>query len=208
MNSREGICAEFGQNYDTRSALVLSNCLQALNIFYDLLNNIFDDFGMIARLYDRVQLSIYSTRALFHVAMKYWWIHIFFYFERKSTFKQVSRMLDCVHHFSKWSFFKGWSYKQGCTILTWTSLLCVIYEDNIGGQVIVTQVSTTTTEVWMVAMATRGVGKLLGYTDVGLTAHINVMVNPAPWRKKKTWKYNTIILLSSLVIYKPIALVS
>jgi len=56
-------------------------------------------------------------------------------------------MLDCVHNLSKWSFFKGWSYKQDFSILTWTSLLCVIYEDNIGGQVIVTQVSTTTTEV-------------------------------------------------------------
>jgi len=44
---------------------------------------------MITKLYDQVQLSIYSTKALFHkysVALKYRWICVFF---RKYTFKWV-----------------------------------------------------------------------------------------------------------------------
>ena len=50
-------------------------------------------FGyMIARLYDRVQLSIYSTRAVVHkyfVAMRYRWIWLFLIFERKSIFNKI-----------------------------------------------------------------------------------------------------------------------
>ena len=58
---------EFERKNDTTLVFLLSNCPQVLKIFYDLPVKYYFWclWCMITRLYDRVQLSIYSTRALF-----------------------------------------------------------------------------------------------------------------------------------------------
>ena len=63
------------ENNNTPLVVLLSNCLQELNKFYDsAVKYYFSRLRyMITRLLDRVKLSIYSTRALFQmnfVAMK------------------------------------------------------------------------------------------------------------------------------------------
>ena len=63
------------ENNNTPLVVLLSNCPQVLNQFYDsAVKYYFSRLRyMITRLYDRVKLSIYSTRALFQmnfVAMK------------------------------------------------------------------------------------------------------------------------------------------
>ena len=57
------------ENNNTPLVVLLSNCLQELNKFYDSsVKYYFSRFQyMITRLYDRVMLSIYSTRALFQM---------------------------------------------------------------------------------------------------------------------------------------------
>jgi len=62
----------------------------------DPLNIIFDDFGVITWWYDRTQLFIYFTRALFNkysVGMTYHWICIIYLFLSESSPIMTSELL-------------------------------------------------------------------------------------------------------------------
>ena len=106
--SYEGIMLNLKEKNTTTLVFLLSNSPQVLKIFNDspVKYYLWRFWYTFTRLLDRGQLSIYSTRALFHkylVAMKYRWISKFLILSESPSLRDDSVLMKhCKGHVWLW----------------------------------------------------------------------------------------------------------